>query len=222
MTYDDYNDDMEKSAALREQVETLEAYIGMYNTVKGSLMGDIDPGDGDEHEPDFSEIEFFGENASTTYDIDSTYINLLLETYAANNQDIREEIEKALQKLNKSTVVKEVYREILNAIDTGEVDENEDVFVVKRRFFTQSFDQAIQEFADTWFVSESELHLSAIQYEVGTQPIPNIRGILESKQFTEYKKANPKVSPLKYGPEMKRQWTQLLDEVIVPLGDELR
>ena len=222
VTYDDYNDDMEKSAALREQVETLEAYVGTYNTVKGSLMKDIEPGDGDEPDPDFSEIEFFGENASTTYDIDSAYINLLLETYAANNQDVREEIEAALQKLNKSTVVKEVYRRILNAIDTGEVDENEDVFVVKRRFFTQSFDRAIHEFADTWFVSESELHLSAIQYVVGTQPIPNIRGILESKQFAEYKKANPGVSPLKYGPEMKRQWTQLLDEVIVPLGDELR
>lgn len=222
VTYDDYNDDMEKSAALREQVETLEAYVGTYNTVKGSLMKDMEPGDDEEPDPDFSEIEFYGENASTTYDIDSAYINLLLETYAANNQDVREEIEAALQKLNKSTVVKEVYRGILNAIDTGEVDENEDVFVVKRRFFTQSFDRAIQEFADTWFVSESELHLSAIQYEIGTQPIPNIRGILESKEFAEYKKTNPTVSPLKYGPEMKRQWTNLLDEVIVPLGDELR
>ena len=57
---------------------------------------------------------------------------------------------------------------------------------------------------------------------MGTQPIPNIRGILESKQLAEYKKANPEVSPLKYGPEMKRRWTELLDEVIVPLGDELR
>lgn len=222
VTYDDYNDDMEKSTALQEQVKTLEEYIGAYNTVKGSLIEETEPVGPEEPEPDFSGIEFFGENAIHIYDIDSTYINLLLETYAANNQDIREEIEKALQKLNKSTVVKEVYHGILNAIDAGEVDENEDVFVVKRRFFTQSFDRAIQEFADTWFVSESELQLSAIQYEVGSQSIPNTRGILESKRFDEYKVINPAVSPLKYGPEMKRQWTKLLNEFVVPLRDELR
>ncbi|WP_342542723.1 HsdR family type I site-specific deoxyribonuclease [Paenisporosarcina sp. FSL H8-0542] len=222
VTYDDYNDDMEKSVALQEQVKVLEEYIGAYNTVKGSLIDDTPPVEPTDDETDFSGIEFYGENASTMYDIDSTYINLLLETYAANNQDIREEIEKALQKLNKSIVVKEVYRSILNGIDTGEVDEEEDIFVVKRRFFTDSFDRAIHAFANMWFVSENELHLSAIQYVVGTHPIPNIRGILDSKRFDEYKVTNPGASPLKYGPEMKRQWTKLLDEVIVPLGDELR
>lgn len=38
VTYDDYNDDMEKSTALQEQVNTLEEYIGVYNTIKGSLV----------------------------------------------------------------------------------------------------------------------------------------------------------------------------------------
>ena len=33
---------MEKSIALQEQVKTLEEYIGVYNTVKGSL---VDEGD---------------------------------------------------------------------------------------------------------------------------------------------------------------------------------
>jgi len=222
VTYDDYNDDMEKSATLQEQVKTLEEYIGTYNTVKGSLIEETDPAGPDEPEPDFSGIEFFGENAINIYDIDSTYIDLLLETYAANNQDIREEIEKALQKLNKSEIVKEVYHAILNAIDTKEIDANEDIFIVKRRFFTESFDSAIKAFSNNWFVAENELHLSAIQYAVGTKPIPNIRGILDSKNFDEYKATNPGASSLKYGPEMKRQWTKLLDEVIVPLGDELR
>jgi type I restriction enzyme R subunit len=222
VTYDDYNDDTEKSAALQEQVKTLEEYIGAYNTVKGSLIEETEPVGPDEPEPDFSGIEFFGENAINIYDIDSTYIDLLLETYAANNQDIREEIEKALQKLNKSEIVKEVYHAILNAIDTKEIDANEDIFIVKRRFFTESFDSAIKAFSNNWFVAENELHLSAIQYVVGTKPIPNIRGILDSKKFDEYKATNPGASPLKYGPEMKRQWTKLLDEVIVPLGDELR
>lgn len=38
VTYNEYNDDMEKSKVLQEQVKTLEEYIGVYNTVKGSLV----------------------------------------------------------------------------------------------------------------------------------------------------------------------------------------
>jgi len=219
VTYDDYNDDMENSTALQEQVKTLEEYIGIYNTVKGSLVdGEVQSGEG----PDFSAIEFFEENAIKIYDIDSTYIDRLLGTYSANNQNTRDEIEKALQKMKKSEIVKGVYREILNAIDNKTIDSEEDIFVVKRRFFTEFHDKAIGEFANTWFVKKNELHLSAIQYEIGTEPIPNIGGIINSMQFDKYKAIHPDAKPLKYGPEMKRQWKKILDEIIVPLGDELR
>lgn len=219
VTYDDYNDDMEKSAALPEQVKTLEEYIGIYNTIKGSL---IDEEGQDGPELDFSDIEFYGENAVKIYDIDSTYIDRLLETYSANNQNIRDEIESALQKLEKSDIVKDVYREMLNAIDTKNVDEEEDILVVKRSFFTKARDKAIHEFANTWFVEEDELHLSAVQYVIGAAPIPNIGGIINSKQFDRYKAVHPDAKPLKYGPELKRQWRKTLDEVIVPLDGELR
>ncbi|AFI30685.1 MULTISPECIES: type I restriction endonuclease subunit R [unclassified Bacillus (in: firmicutes)] len=219
VTYDDYNDDIEKSAALQEQVETLEEYIGIYHTIKGSL---IDEEGQDGPEPDFSDIEFYGENAVKIYDIDSTYIDRLLETYSANNQNIRNEIESALQKLDKSDIVKDVYRKMLNAIDTEKVDEEEDILVVKRRFFTKKRSQAVREFANTWFVAEDELHLSAVQYVIGADPIPNIGGIINSKQFDKYKAVHPEAKPLKYGPELKRQWRKTLDEVIVPLNDELR
>lgn len=219
VTYDDYNDDMEKSTALQEQVKTLEEYIGIYNTIKGSL---IDEGNQGGPSPDFSTIEFYGENAIKIYDIDSTYIDRLLGTYSANNQNIRDEIEKALQKLKKSEIVKDVYRAILNAIDNKVIDSKEDIFVVKRRFFTESHNKAIEEFANTWFVEKDELYLSAIQYEIGTDPIPNIGGIINSKQFDKYKAVHPDAKSLKYGPEMKRQWRKTLDEVIVPLDDELR
>lgn len=219
VTYDGYNDEMEKSKVLQEQVKTLEEYIGVYNTVKGSL---VDEGNRDGTKPDFSGIEFYGENAIKIYDIDSTYIDRLLETYSANNQNIRDEIEKALQKLKKPEIVKDVYRTILNAIDTKEIDSEEDTFVVKRRFFTESYNKAIEEFANTWFVEEGELHSSAVQYVIGTEPIPNIGGIINSKQFDKYKAIHPDVKPLKYGPEMKRQWRKTLDEVIIPLNDELR
>lgn len=220
VTYDDYNDEMEKSKVLQEQVKTLEEYIGIYNTVKGSLVSE-GPGDGG-MEPDFSDIEFYGENAIKIYDIDSAYIDQLLETYSANNQNIRDEFEKVLQKLKKSEIVKEVYRAILNAIDTKEIDSKEDIFVVKRRFFTEFRDKAIEEFANTWFVEEGDLHLSAVQYVIGTEPIPNIGSIINSKQFDKYKAVHPDAKPLKYGPEMKRQWRKTLDDVIVPLNEELR
>lgn len=219
VTYDDYNDDIEQSKTLQQQVETIKESMGVYNTVKGSLTDEDTEGG---PAPDFSEIEFYGENATKIYDIDSTYIDKLLETYAANSKDIREEIEKALQKLNKSEVVKNVYSAILNAIDNKEVDPEEDILAVKRRFFTESYNHAIEEFAQIWFVRESELHLSAIQYVIGTDPIPNIGGIINSKEFDKYKAVHPEAKPLKYGPEMKRLWRKTLDEVIVPLDDELR
>lgn len=219
VTYDEYNDDIEKSKALYEQVETLEEYVGSYNTVKGSIVNERTP---DGISPDFSSIEFYGDNVGNIYDIDSAYIDQLLGTYSANNKDIREEIENALQKMKKSEVVKEIYRNILSAIDNKEVDADEDIFVVKRSFFTTARNHVITEFANTWFVDEGELHTSAMQYVIGADPIPNIGGIIDSKRFDQYKIVHPDAKPLKYGPEMKRKWRTTLDEYIVPLDEELR
>lgn len=220
VTYDDYNDDMESSMSLQEQVHILEEQVGVYNTIKGSL---VEKEEKDlESTADFSGIEFYGENSIKLYDIDSTYIDRLLGTYSANNQDIRAEIEKALQKLKKSECVKEVYHAILNAMDAEELDENEDIFIVKRHYFTQARDKTIKEFAKEWFVSENELHSSAIQYMIGTDPIPNIGGIIDSKDYEGYKTVHPEAKPFKYAQVMKRDWRKVLDEVIVPLDDELR
>ncbi len=55
----------------------------------------------------------------------------LLGTYSANNKNIGDDIEKALQKLKKSGIVKDVYRAILNAIDNKIIGSEEDIFVVK-------------------------------------------------------------------------------------------
>ncbi len=219
VTYDDYNDDMEQSKALNSQVEILEEYVGIYNTVKGSIIKETTE---EYTTTDISGIEFFGDQASAIYDIDSAYIDQLLGNYSANNEDIREEFEKALQKMKKSEVVKEIYRDILSAIDQKEVDVNEDIFIVKRKFFTSARNHAITEFANTWFVDEGELHTSAMQYIIGADPIPNIGGIINSKRFDQYKIINPDAKSLKYGPEMKRQWRITLDEYVVPLDDELR
>jgi len=65
-----------------------------------------------------------------------------------------------------------------------------------RCIFTEAYDRPIENFADTWFVEVSELHLSAIQYVIGTDPIPNFRGILESEEFGQDKAVNPDSKPL--------------------------
>ena len=220
VTYDDYNDDMEKSNALPDKVKTLEEYTAIYNTIKGSLVAE-EPSEYETEVPDYSELEFYVENSAILYDVDSRYIDKLLGDYSANDQDIRSEIEKALQKMNKPEVVKDVYRSILNAIDDGEIQE-ENIFAVKRRFFTRSYDQAISDFAATWFVEEDELYASAVQYHIGADPIPHIGRIISSNNFEKYKEANPGAMKLKYGPGLKRQWRMLLDEVVIPLGQELK
>ncbi|WP_404283693.1 type I restriction endonuclease subunit R [Exiguobacterium aurantiacum] len=220
VTYDDYNDDMEKSNALPDKVKTLEEYTAIYNTIKGSLVAE-EPSEYETEVPDYSELEFYGENSAILYDVDSRYIDKLLGDYSANDQDIRSEIEKALQKMNKPEVVKDVYRSILNAIDDGEIQE-ENIFAVKRRFFTRSYDQAISDFAATWFVEEDELYASAVQYHIGADPIPHIGRIISSNNFEKYKEANPGAMKLKYGPGLKRQWRMLLDKVVIPLGQELK
>ena len=90
VTYDEFNDDIEKSPALLKQVQTLEDQVGIYNTIKGSL---IDDGDGKEP-VDLSDIEFYGNDTLKLYDIDAAYIDQLLGNYLANDSGLRNEIEK--------------------------------------------------------------------------------------------------------------------------------
>ncbi|REB11595.1 type I restriction endonuclease subunit R [Sporosarcina sp. BI001-red] len=222
VTYDDYNDDMEKSEVLQEQVKTLEEYVGIYNTVKGSLINESDPADPADPIEDFSEIEFYGDNTAKLYDIDSAYIDQLLEAYTPNNKDTREEIERALQKMNKPEAVKNIYHNMLNEIDTRLVEPDEDIMAIKRKYFKEASNAAIENLSNTWFVNEDQLHLSAIQYVPGSDDIPNISGILDSKRFDKYKEIHPTAKPLKYGPQMKREWLKMLQDEIVPYGDELR
>ena len=220
VTYDEYNNEMEESPALKEQVSILEEHVGNYETVKGSLM-EVEE-DSELTEEDFSGITFYSDASVKLYDIDSAYIDQLLGTYAANSSDVREELEKALQKLNKTEQVKEVYRSILTAIDQHQVPENEDIFSLKRLFFTQERNQLIQTFDSEWFVSEEELQSSAMQYMIGIDPIPNMGAVIESKNYEGYKLIHPEMKPFKYPQAMKRAWRELLDDAVIPLEDELR
>lgn len=219
VTYNDYNDDIEQSNTLKKQIALLEQQVGRYETVKGSL---IEQQDGDKKQEDFSDITFYSDASVKLYDIDSAYIDQLLGTYAANRTDIREEIEQALQKLNKTEQVKEVYRAILNAIDTGNVADTETIFTLKRTFFMNERTQLIDAFSEEWVVSPDELYTSAVQYTLGMDTLPNIGAVIESKNYEEYKKQHPESKPFRYPQAMKRAWKLLLDDSILPLENELR
>ncbi|PRO65652.1 type I restriction endonuclease subunit R [Alkalicoccus urumqiensis] len=221
VTYDNYNTDIYDSGDLQGQVDILKEEVGVYETVKGSLI-DLDSGENDGEEPEFTGLSFYSDANTKLYDIDSKYIDQLLGTYEANNPDVREEIEQALQKLNKADLVKEVYRSILNAIDADEIDAAEDIFAVKRRFFTEKKEAIIHAFSTYWHVSINELHASAIQYVIGTDSIPNMKSIIESKDYDAFKAEHPEIKPFSYPQKMKREWQHVLDEQIVPLDDELR
>lgn len=220
VTYDEYNNDFATAdSPIRAQVALLEESLGVYHSIKGSIIAEEEQA---EINSDLSGIEFYSENGVKVYDIDSTYINRLLDSYLANSQDIRDEIEKALEKLNKSAIVRGVYQEILNDIDSGLIASEEDILVVKRHYFTNQRDQHVRDFSETWFVSEIELHTSAVQYEYGMLELPNIKKINDSRNFPAYQVNHPEVKPFSYVPQLKRNWQILLDEVVMPLNDELR
>ena len=118
--------------------------------------------------------------------------------------------------------MKTVYQTILDAIDDEVVSPDEDIFVVKRRYFKQAYQEKIETFALEWCVDEQELYTSAVQYHIGMEKIPNVGRIIESKNFASYKETHPEAILLKYGPGMKRSWRIVLDEAIIPLDQELR
>lgn len=217
-TYNEYSEEFtEGKNDLQKKVSALQENEGVYQTVKGSIQKEES-----NPEIDLTGIKFYGDYGVKKYDIDSAYINKLLDSYAPNNKDIRDEIEKALTKLNKSEAVKEVYRVILNDIDNGIIDSTENTNEVKERYFTRVYDGYIHQFANEWCVSEDELQTSAIQYDSGDEEIPNIKGISDSRRFDEYKENHPEAVPFHYFPKMRRAWGTLLDSTIIDLNDELK
>ncbi|MDX7996917.1 hypothetical protein R3M60_16790 [Bacillus subtilis] len=151
-----------------------------------------------------------------------TRIDSLLYEYATGNKSVIEEFYKTLKQENKAAIVLEVYREITNEIDHIKLNTEEDVLELKRKFLTQARDKVIKDFSEAWFVSKDELDLSAIQYVAGANSIPNISGIINSKDYDSYKTKNLDANPIKYAQAMKQDWQKELDEKIVWLNDELR
>lgn len=227
VTYDEYNNEIEESEELQEQLEVLEKELGNYMNVKQSLIID-EEGDEDEEEnegnekPDLSEINFYSDSQANLYDIDSLYIDQLLGSYEANSTTVREEIENALAKLNKPESVRKVYRSILDAMDKETSDVRDDIFSIKREYFTEAKNDAIYKFSRYWCVSEEELHLSAMQYRIGENEVSNLAAISKSGDYATFKTQQPDIKLLRYRQLLKTSWSELLDKEIGPLEEELR
>ncbi|UUV98899.1 type I restriction endonuclease subunit R [Vagococcus luciliae] len=221
VTYDEYNDELTNDGikydpTLQEKVSLLEEQLGHYETIKGSLIDETTP------PMLLTDVEFFSDYGSKLYDIDTAYINKLLGTYAPHRTDIREEFEEALSKMNKSDVVKEIYYQMLNDVDSGKISPDEDLFSVKREYFTKERNHLIEEFSNEWCVSSNELKTSAMQYEIGMKEIPNIKKVNKSRDLDTYRLKYPEVKPLKYNGMLKNAWLELLDTRVIPLTEELR
>ncbi|ULG74221.1 type I restriction endonuclease subunit R [Macrococcus brunensis] len=220
ITYDEFNDNVQEEKALQDKMTVLENHRGSYETVKGHLKTLINrPEDVDAL---LNEIEFFADVNNKMYNIDSSYIDQLLGNYQPDNASIRDEIEKALQKLNKPDNVRMVYQNILDEIDREKGDVKEDIFSLKRDFFTREKEQIIAEFAEEYKAEVYELHSSAIQYTAGADEIPNMKNVMNKIDFESYKKEHPEINPFKYRQMMKSRWKEVLNTEIIPLEDELR
>lgn len=67
-----------------------------------------------------------------------------------------------------------------------------------------------------------ELYSFAIKFMTGIERIPNMKAIIESKKYDSYKEIHPESKHFSYAQAIKREWREVLDEVIIPLDDELR
>ncbi|MDE8038590.1 type I restriction endonuclease subunit R, partial [Erysipelothrix rhusiopathiae] len=158
VTYDDFNEVIATSKTLQEKIALLHDNEGLYQTIKAALMLE----ETKKKEPmDLGDVEFYSDIASTIYDVDSAYITKLLGLYAPYNSSVREDIEKAMDKLNKSEFMKNIYRAILNDIDSGIIKPDDDTHAVRRYYFSEARDSTISLFAQEWCVSEDELMISA-------------------------------------------------------------
>ncbi|OTN90046.1 hypothetical protein A5819_002545 [Enterococcus sp. 7E2_DIV0204] len=121
---------------------------------------------------------------------------------------------------NKSQVVIDIYKQILDLIEHQELTEAE-IFQLKEQQFKRIRAEIFNQFSEKWFVSNEDLMLSAVQYKKGMEPIPAIGSIIDSRDFNKYKKIHPDAKKFKYPQQMKQAWQKVLEEQIVPLNEEL-
>lgn len=216
-SYDEFNIefDSDKSGRFAKKIAIIEDNIGLYNTIKASLNPD------DKNEPGIELIDFFDSNTVQTYTVDKSYIDALLKEYEPNSQDTRVKIETALTKLNKSELVRKIYKQILDDIDAQVIKKDSNFLQLKRDYFTDKYDSVVEAFSKTWCVSIDELVVSVNQSTVG-EDIYNKKRIIDSTDYPTYVQQHPDADPFSYPQHMIEAWGKCLFEDIIPLRDELK
>lgn len=216
-SYDEFNIefDSDKSGKFAKKIAIIEDNIGLYNTIKASLSPD------DKNEPGIELIDFFDSSTVQTYTVDKGYIDALLKEYEPNSQDTRVKIENALTKLNKSELVRKIYKQILDDIDAQVIKKDSNFLQLKREYFTDKYDSVVENFSNTWCVSIDELIVSVNQSTVG-EDIYNKKRIIDSTDYPTYVQQHPDADPFSYPQHMIEAWGKCLFEDIIPLRDELK
>lgn len=216
-SYDEFNIefDSDKSGKFAKKIEIIEDNIGLYNTIKASLSPD------DKNDPGIELIDFFDSSTVQTYTVDKSYIDALLKEYEPNSQDTRVKIENALTKLNKSALVRKIYKQILDDIDAQVIKKDSNFLQLKRDYFTDKYDSVVEDFSKTWCVSIDELVVSVNQSTVG-EDIYNKKRIIDSTDYPTYVQQHPDADPFSYPQHMIEAWGTCLFEDIIPLRDELK
>ena len=216
-SYDEFNIefDSDKSGKFAKKIAIIEDNIGLYNTIKASLSPD------DKNEPGIELIDFFDSSTVQTYTVDKGYIDALLKEYEPNSQDTRVKIENALTKLNKSALVRKMYKQILDDIDAQVIKKDSNFLQLKRDYFTDKYDSVVEAFSKTWCVSIHELVVSVNQSTVG-EDIYNKKRIIDSTDYPTYVQQHPDADPFSYPQHMIEAWGKCLFEDIIPLRDELK
>lgn len=216
-SYDEFNIefDSDKSGRFAKKIAIIEDNIGLYNTIKASLSPD------DKNEPGIELIDFFDSSTVQTYTVDKSYIDALLKEYEPNSQDTRVKIETALTKLNKSALVRKIYKQILDDIDAQVIKKDSNFLQLKREYFTDKYDSVVEDFSKMWCVSIDELVVSVNQSTVG-EDIYNKKRIIDSTDYPTYVQQHPNADPFSYPQHMIEAWGKCLFEDIIPLRDELK
>ena len=144
-----------------------------------------------------------------------------MKEYEPNSQDTRVKIENALTKLNKSELVRKIYKQILDDIDTQVIKKDSNFLQLKREYFTDKYDSVVEAFSKTWCVSIDELVVSVNQSTVG-EDIYNKKRIIDSTDYPTYVQQHPDADPFSYPQHMIEAWGKCLFEDIIPLRDELK
>lgn len=217
ITYDEYNGELEKSTALREQAQTPEEYIGLYNTIKGSLVDT----EAESEVPEFQDINFYSDNTSHVYNVDSAFINQLLGNISEGDYNAANEFIEMLRNNNIPETVIQKYDETISEFFKVNKYSAKDIFMIKHQVFNQEIDNRVEELADEFFVSKHQLQVSAAQYNPEDEHIANIKHISDSLDRERYRENNPGVPYLKTHKALRESWKKILDEVILPLKKEL-